>query len=678
MIPHSPRSRCIFIGALLVAAANLSPAQTISLNFVRGSSGASALSTSDIAGAVPAIQWNNAPQANADDNVGFALTDDSGAATGASAEWHSGGSSWSVATAGAGGAGDKLMMTGYLDQGGDGNGQIHTITISNIPYPTYDVYLYHSSSGGANRSARYQANSVDIFTRNLDPANTFNGFIEAGYPTLAEAANLGNSAGNYVRWQGLSGTLNIEAQGLGDADGGSGGNTRRAPIQGIQIVSTSVTPGLPEVDNLAATAVTATSAIANGNLIENGEAADLATLTIYWGPGDGGTEPGSWANSSAGGTRTSPGTFTANLSGLQPNTSYFFRSFASNSAGDAWAASSETFTTPAALPTVENLAASGILGTSATVGGSVSSTGGETPTLVIHYGDNDAGTGTWDSQLDLGIEEASASGEISGLTPGTLYYFRAAASNSAGTAWATTSASFSTIAVTPPAITNAAATGINGTFATLNGDITSAGGDPPTVTIYYGTSDGGDVTGNWQFTTAIGAQEGSFSQLVTNLLPTTTYYFRAFAQNSAGSAWASPSLNFITPDFVPPAVVINEIHYDEDDKTVRAEFVELYNPSDDAVDLSGYYFSDGIEFVFPTGTTLAAKSYAVVSEDPATILSKFGLGGAFGAFRQRHLAEELGRAPHPARPCRHQDRRSHLQARLPLANRRRRHRLTAR
>ena len=45
-----------------------------------------------------------------------------------------------------------------------------------------------------------------------------------------------------------------------------------------------------------------------------------------------------------------------------------------------------------------------------------------------------------------------------------------------------------------------------------------------------------------------------------------------------------------------PGVVINEIHYDEDDKTLRAEFIELYNPGDAAVDISGWYFSNGIDY----------------------------------------------------------------------------------
>ncbi|MCX5639025.1 MAG: lamin tail domain-containing protein [Planctomycetota bacterium] len=41
-------------------------------------------------------------------------------------------------------------------------------------------------------------------------------------------------------------------------------------------------------------------------------------------------------------------------------------------------------------------------------------------------------------------------------------------------------------------------------------------------------------------------------------------------------------------------VVINEIHYDPDVKTDLAEFVELYNVTDEAINLSGWYFSNGI------------------------------------------------------------------------------------
>ena len=46
------------------------------------------------------------------------------------------------------------------------------------------------------------------------------------------------------------------------------------------------------------------------------------------------------------------------------------------------------------------------------------------------------------------------------------------------------------------------------------------------------------------------------------------------------------------------SIVINEIHYDENDKTLRAEFIELYNNGEKSVDMSLWYFSDGIDYTF--------------------------------------------------------------------------------
>jgi hypothetical protein len=448
-------------------------------------------------------------------------------------------------------------------------------------------------------------------------------------------------------WTQLSGTLSLQpGSGIGDAGqsfdvSGAAG----ARYIGLQILSnhggnrvgfgeiaftTEVPTGAPSVATLPATNVTASSARIRGHLSDPGDSDP--TVFLYWGPADGGTTPGDWAAAVDVGSRNTVGEFSADLVGLAPATTYHFRAFGTNPQGDDWAPASESFTTSAALPEVRNIAASNILGTGASIGGTVHSTGGEIPTLVIHYGDNDAGTGAWDSQLDLGPQNGSQTGAIPDLTPGTVYYFRAAATNSAGTAWAPSSASFTTTPVTLPGIINLPATGINGTFATLNGEVTDAGGDPPAVTMYYGLIDGGNVMANWQFSASGGIQSNAFSRQVSNLQPETTYYVRALAENAAGQVWASPSLSFTTPVHTPPSVVINEIHYDEDTKTVRAEFIELHNPSDAPVDLSGCYFSDGIDFTFPGGTTLAAGGYVVVAEDPATMVSRFGFSGALGPF----------------------------------------------
>src|ERR1043166_4599590 len=53
-------------------------------------------------------------------------------------------------------------------------------------------------------------------------------------------------------------------------------------------------------------------------------------------------------------------------------------------------------------------------------------------------------------------------------------------------------------------------------------------------------------------------------------------------------------------------IVINEIHYNPDVKTEHVEFVELYNTGPGSVDLAGWYFSDGVNYTFPAGTSLPA------------------------------------------------------------------------
>ena len=77
-----------------------------------------------------------------------------------------------------------------------------------------------------------------------------------------------------------------------------------------------------------------------------------------------------------------------------------------------------------------------------------------------------------------------------------------------------------------------------------------------------------------------------------------------------------------------PGVVINEIHYAEDDPTVHSEFIELHNPGTKAVDLGEWFFDSGISFKFPAGTTLEPDGYLIVCEDPPTLRAKWGVSGA--------------------------------------------------
>ena len=53
------------------------------------------------------------------------------------------------------------------------------------------------------------------------------------------------------------------------------------------------------------------------------------------------------------------------------------------------------------------------------------------------------------------------------------------------------------------------------------------------------------------------------------------------------------------------------------------EWIELYNRSSAAVDLTGWQFDQGIQFRFPDGTTLAPGGFLVVAKEPAALLAQW-------------------------------------------------------
>ncbi|HWB06918.1 MAG TPA: lamin tail domain-containing protein [Verrucomicrobiales bacterium] len=80
-----------------------------------------------------------------------------------------------------------------------------------------------------------------------------------------------------------------------------------------------------------------------------------------------------------------------------------------------------------------------------------------------------------------------------------------------------------------------------------------------------------------------------------------------------------------------PHPVITEIHYDPvDSKSKFTEFVEIYNPLNANLDLSGWRLDGGLAYTFPPGTTLPACGYLVVGESPAHIETWLNFPGALG------------------------------------------------
>ena len=63
-----------------------------------------------------------------------------------------------------------------------------------------------------------------------------------------------------------------------------------------------------------------------------------------------------------------------------------------------------------------------------------------------------------------------------------------------------------------------------------------------------------------------------------------------------------------------PPIVMSEIHYNPS-ADGASEFIELYNAGRSTVDLAGYVLSEGIDFIFPPGTTISVGEYIVIAQE---------------------------------------------------------------
>lgn len=191
------------------------------------------------------------------------------------------------------------------------------------------------------------------------------------------------------------------------------------------------------------------------------------------------------------------------------------------------------------VPDLTTLAVTDITQTTARSGGNIEDEGDapvvsrgivwgkDSPTLSSFEGLVSEGTGT-------GIFECT----MSGLEFNTVYKVRAFASNEYGTSYGNIMI-FKTLDGIPSkaTLTTEWPVSITASGATLNGKITSNGGsDIRERGFYFGISSDPELNGT---KLTAGSGTGTFSVTVNRLNVNTTYYFRAYAVNSAGESLGS-------------------------------------------------------------------------------------------------------------------------------------------
>jgi hypothetical protein len=193
--------------------------------------------------------------------------------------------------------------------------------------------------------------------------------------------------------------------------------------------------------------------------------------------------------------------------------------------------------TSVTLPTVSTSSITSITTNSATGGGNVTATGGATVTARgICYSTSQNPT-TANATVASGSGTGTFTANMTGLAAGTTYYVRAYATNSAGTAYGTQVSFTTTASATLPTVTTSSISSITSSSATGGGNVTAAGSSSVTARgICYSTSQNPTIANS---RVVSGSGTGAFSASMTGLAANTTYYVRAYATNTAGTAYGS-------------------------------------------------------------------------------------------------------------------------------------------
>ena len=177
-------------------------------------------------------------------------------------------------------------------------------------------------------------------------------------------------------------------------------------------------------------------------------------------------------------------------------------------------------------------------------GGNVTSDGGDAViTRGIVWNTATSPTITLTTKTIDGIGTGSFSSSITNLLPSSTYFIRAYATNSIGTGYGN-ELSFTTGAIVLPTLTTTAITSITTNSGVSGGNITADGGGTITARgIVWSTSQNPTIALTTK--TNDGNGLGSFVSNMTTLVQNTTYYIKAYATNSTGTAYGN-QVNFKT------------------------------------------------------------------------------------------------------------------------------------
>jgi len=350
--------------------------------------------------------------------------------------------------------------------------------------------------------------------------------------TLSTKTSDGTGAGSFAsNMTGLTAsTLYYVRAYATNAKGTSYGNeisfTTSAPV---------TNPTVPVLVTSAITSIGSSTAVSGGVTTSDG-GSSITARGVCWSTSSGPTISLSTKTADGSGA----GSYSSNISGLSPSTTYYVRAYATNSTGTGYGQElSFTTTAVATIPVLATTAISSIGSNTAVSGGNISSDGNSAVTARgVCWSTASGATVALSTKTIDGTGTGGFTSNITGLTGSTTYYLRAYATNAVGTAYGSEVIFTTSPQATIPTLTTSSVSSIGTTTATSGGSISADGGSTVTSRgICWSTSANPTVALTTK--TNDGSGTGSFTSSLTGLTGGTTYYVRAYATNSVGTAYGN-------------------------------------------------------------------------------------------------------------------------------------------
>ncbi|NQX38005.1 hypothetical protein SAMN05421820_10113 [Pedobacter steynii] len=444
---------------------------------------------------------------------------------------------------------------------GDGIGYFSLPIEGLVPGTTYYVRAYAVNDVGVSYGNQEVFSTADYpVVRTLSAGSFFNNTAKAGGQVLQDGASQVISRG--ICW-GTEANPAIGNSSVSTNGGGTGifstvltgllpNTVYHMRAYATNVVGTaygedktfSLIPELPLVSTQAVTAITNMTATGGGIVSANG-IADITARGIHWSiTGDPADDPAAGMTNDG----AAAGTFQSFMKNLMGNTAYYVRAYATNRFGTAYGDLLE-FHTSAPQPPVlasSSLSIYNITDTQATGDVTMLNNGGtKILSKGIAYSIDRINYLNAESVTVNPNDIGNFRTQLSGLTPGTVYYAKGYATNREGTAYTVersfiTPLNISLMTLPVTLVTNSTAESGGAILVSGSAGVTHRG-------LCWSTSPNPTTS---DFLTSSGSAAENFVIRMTGLTGSTKYYVRAYAGNNSVTVYGNTE-TFVT---APPGL----------------------------------------------------------------------------------------------------------------------------